>query len=179
MQLWLSQFADIVEASQLALSRAAGRHSSTQPNSASHSSVRARYRLQGTPKGRKGCAQAVKNWSRTGRTSIQSSSRHPSASGSALLQSAACQLHCAGNHLLSSGRLPFTLQSPVVQVCVLNPDLLTAWHLVAGHQRCVTLQVLPSRVIVIVHLAAQTSLALAGELCSTGVQVQTSAWASC
>ena len=103
-------------------------------------------------------------WRHNGRTSAHSESRDPPAAGFGLLQSAACLLRCAAKHLLSSGQppshqgsLPTTHSSPVVQVCVLNPDLLAAWHLVAGHQGCITLQVLPSRVIVIVHLGAQAS----------------------
>ena len=66
-----------------------------------------------------------------------------------------CSIQTACSH---QGILPVTHSSPVIQVCVLNPDLLAAWHLVAGHQGCVALQVLPSRVVVVVHLAAQTSL---------------------
>lgn len=64
--------------------------------------------------------------------------------------------HLSSNHASITCR-PTTHSSPVVQVRVLNPDLLAAWHLVAGHQGCITLQVLPSRVIVIVHLGAQAS----------------------
>ena len=54
------------------------------------------------------------------------------------------------------GRRFLTHPSPVIQVGVLNPDFLAAWHLVAGHKGCIALQVPSSRVIVIVHLAAQS-----------------------